>query len=293
MLWPGVALLLAGLSLAWKNIRTAKTTGKGALSHTVKFLICWAAPWWVIVEITSTKLPHYTLPIYPALCLLAGAAALTITKDKAHPISRTIGAALYMLVGVLLAGGVVYAQSFAGGKPPSWEYAIAALIILLIITSAVLLMRGHGRAIWGIIGSGAALSIFTFGHIMPGLERLTISKSVAKLLTENHGYSLPLTQQTQVYSPNFSEPSLVYYLGSHIKIGMDKSPAALSDLPNGTLLIVDILHKNGPSLMARIAEGEQSQQACFENIGVVDGENYSKGDRVKLSVIRRIACSPD
>ncbi|MEE9347271.1 MAG: glycosyltransferase family 39 protein [Robiginitomaculum sp.] len=293
MLWPGAAFLLAGLALAWKNIRGVKTAGVSALGSTAKFLLCWAVPWWIIVEISATKLPHYTLPVYPALCLLAGAAAVAIAKDKAHPIARTIGAALYMLVGALLAGGVVYAQSFGGAKPPSWEYAIAALIIIGIIVSAILLMRGRARAIWGVIASGAALSIFTFGHIMPSLERLTISKSVAKLLKTEQGYALPLPAQTQVYSPNFSEPSLVYHLGSHIKIGMDKSPTALSNLPAGTLLIVDKLHKEGPDLMARIAQDAQSQLACFENIGEVDGENYSKGDTVKLSIMRRTACTPN
>ncbi len=37
------------------------------------FLLAWIVPSWIVFEFVSTKLPHYTLPLYPALCILTGA----------------------------------------------------------------------------------------------------------------------------------------------------------------------------------------------------------------------------
>jgi len=70
MFWPGTAFLLAGLSLALRsarNARKAKKAGRDipqAMPRAARLLLCWAVPWWIIVEIAPTKLPHYTLPVY-------------------------------------------------------------------------------------------------------------------------------------------------------------------------------------------------------------------------------------
>jgi len=37
------------------------------------FLLAWIVPGWIVFEVVNTKLPHYTLPLYPALCILAAA----------------------------------------------------------------------------------------------------------------------------------------------------------------------------------------------------------------------------
>ena len=42
----------------------------------VRFLLAWIIPAWVLLELAPTKLPHYVLPLYPALALLCGAAVM-------------------------------------------------------------------------------------------------------------------------------------------------------------------------------------------------------------------------
>src|SRR6202035_5905245 len=39
-----------------------------------RFLLAWLGPAWIFLELVPTKLPHYVLPLYPALALLAGGA---------------------------------------------------------------------------------------------------------------------------------------------------------------------------------------------------------------------------
>ena len=64
--WPGSLLLGAAAVFAWRE------RGEPA----VRFLIAWAVPFWLVLELVPTKLPHYLLPVFPALALLAGRAAL-------------------------------------------------------------------------------------------------------------------------------------------------------------------------------------------------------------------------
>ena len=36
----------------------------------MRFCLCWILPFWLVLELTPTKLPHYILPTFPALALL-------------------------------------------------------------------------------------------------------------------------------------------------------------------------------------------------------------------------------
>ena len=35
-----------------------------------RFLLCWLVPSWIVFEAVLTKLPHYVLPLYPAIAIL-------------------------------------------------------------------------------------------------------------------------------------------------------------------------------------------------------------------------------
>src|SRR5437870_4920899 len=62
--WPGSLLLVPALVYAWRRHE----------APAVRFLLAWLVPSWVLLELVPTKLPHYVLPLFPALALLAAAA---------------------------------------------------------------------------------------------------------------------------------------------------------------------------------------------------------------------------
>jgi 4-amino-4-deoxy-L-arabinose transferase-like glycosyltransferase len=62
--WPGSLFIVPGLIWAWKHRRVAAG----------RFLLAWLGPAWIFFELVPTKLPHYVLPLYPALALLGGGA---------------------------------------------------------------------------------------------------------------------------------------------------------------------------------------------------------------------------
>ena len=63
-LWPGSLLLFRAVGFAWRE----------RVSPPIRFLLCWIIPSWILFELVATKLPHYVLPTFPALALLAAAA---------------------------------------------------------------------------------------------------------------------------------------------------------------------------------------------------------------------------
>ena len=59
--WPSILFVLPGVALGFAR-RTEPA---------IRFLLVWAASWWLIVEAVPTKLPHYVLSAYPPLAILA------------------------------------------------------------------------------------------------------------------------------------------------------------------------------------------------------------------------------
>ena len=58
--WPGAVLAGLAAPAVWKARREP-----GA-----RFLLAWLVPSWLVFEVVMTKLPHYVLPLYPAIAIL-------------------------------------------------------------------------------------------------------------------------------------------------------------------------------------------------------------------------------
>jgi 4-amino-4-deoxy-L-arabinose transferase-like glycosyltransferase len=59
--FAGGIAALACVPSVWQERRRPET----------RFLLAWILPAWLVFELVRTKLPHYTLPLYPAIALLA------------------------------------------------------------------------------------------------------------------------------------------------------------------------------------------------------------------------------
>ena len=121
--WPGYYALIFPLFI-WPLPVIAIKGGLAALTQfktdaRLRFLVAWYLPWWILVELMPTKLPHYILPAYPALILMS-AWLMTEARDAA-PAPRwhtwlTRAAALGLIIAttamaLLAAGLAVYFES--------------------------------------------------------------------------------------------------------------------------------------------------------------------------------------
>lgn len=95
---PAIIAVVRGLIYGWRN-RADRVT---------QFLLAWLVPSWLIFEIVPTKLPHYTLPLYPAISLLAAIATSKLNfSDRRLRLAFAIPVAIAFALNVEVFGFVV------------------------------------------------------------------------------------------------------------------------------------------------------------------------------------------
>ena len=84
----------------------------------VRFLLAWIVPAWIIFELVPTKLPHYVLPLYPAIAILIAEA---IDSGK---LSRNrwlvLGTVGWFLIPLILSGLAIAGLIYLTGDRGCW-----------------------------------------------------------------------------------------------------------------------------------------------------------------------------
>ncbi|SFS30464.1 ArnT family glycosyltransferase [Brevundimonas viscosa] len=260
--FPATLLLPAAAVAAWT--RRAEPA--------IRFLICWLLPAWLIFELTPTKLVHYNLPVFGALALLA-AGALT------RPVGRWpryIGAALTVLVGVLLAAAVVAGLTeFGRSTAQTWATITIVFSVLAGLIGAFLLL--HRAAVPAVIAS-LALGVVAHGALagtLRQLKPLSVSPRLQQVL-ERADLHPRQGRPGPVAIAGFHEPSFVFLTGRDTEL-TDAEGAARA-LAEGRPAIVEERQAQ------RFREAAARRGVTGRSVGVVDGHNYSQGDDVRLTV---------
>ncbi len=251
LLFPTTAALPGALLLAWRQRTTPA----------IRFLLAWVVPAWIVFELVPTKLPHYTLPLYPALCLLGAAALIQVMAQALPRAARALAIALPALVGTGLAV-VAAAVPMALGGPPF----VPGLVLVGAGTVLAVLARTPGRMAVAIAGSvliyGAVL-----GYELPHLRPLWLAPSVVAALPPG----------TTLGAVGFAEPSLMFLAGTGTR-WLDAAGAAraLADGSVGALVVGDrdldtVLAATGP----------------LRTLATIPGYNISRGRHVTLTVLAR------
>src|SRR3990167_3915979 len=97
--FPGTLYLFSRLRLFWRN--------RGR--REVCFALAWIVPSWILFEFMPTKLPHYVLPLYPAIALLIGAFSESINLRR-----------LYYCVAVIIISVFIALEVIAPRLPGLW-----------------------------------------------------------------------------------------------------------------------------------------------------------------------------
>ncbi|MGO8869410.1 MAG: ArnT family glycosyltransferase [Alphaproteobacteria bacterium] len=265
--WP--YSLLAFLSVPW----VWRHRGEGV----VRFCLAWLVPSWLVFELVPTKLPHYTLPLFPAVACLAARAALEPYRRPATRSGR-------MLEWGLIIAWLVVTLALCAALPllPAiLEHRTDVLALLLGVAALLLIhaaFRGYraGRkrqALVSVIAACVVLYGTSYDRVMPRLDRLWISSRVAQAVAR----AKPCPQAV-VTSAGFSEPSLVFLLGGRTRFG-DGTAAAEALLGDACALAL----VNEPDLKAFSARLARAGKAA-EPLAKIDGINIARGRSVALTL---------
>ena len=273
--WPGSALIAATLYGAIKS--RAETAQR--------FCLAWLIPSWIVFELVPTKLPHYIMPLYPALAMLTAHVAVTACqKADRSAISRRlswVAAGLTALVGVALAAAITAVPKLVENRFDPLAIGISLAMLTTVAAAVRSHLRGNGvKALTaGILGTIILFSV-TLQFILPQMDRLWLSRSVAQILQE-----AGVRDGADVASVEYQEPSLVFLVGKDILFTSPAGAAAhLASHPAGFAVVA------GKAKDAFLKAASESG-IRLRPVNTVSGFHYSKGRRVELDIYAREASS--
>ncbi len=263
-LWPASALAGVSVFRAWQSRSAAA----------VRFCLAWIIPAWILFELVPTKLPHYVLPIYPALCLLVAHSIISSEEGKAREFdSRFVKAGFVscQLVIVLLGLGALALPWFLEHRfVPLGLFPAVAAVVAAGLSSWKFFKRQYVHAAAVAIAATVLVLAPSLQWILPNLDWLWLSRTVANAAKQR------ACDNVMLCSSGYHEPSLVFLLGTR----------TLLTSPGGAAICL----RNNPGAMALV---DDSQDGAFKretkNLGVqvklggsFYGFNYSNGKAMLL-----------
>ncbi len=285
--WP------ASIFTALQNVYAFKNRHE----ESIKFLLCWIWPSWIIFELVVTKLPHYTLPLYPAIAILTSLAltnAKHLLEDKFTYRLQFANVLIFVVFTILLIS-VPAGLSIYFTAPPlndfdalglyEWFSLISGVLVILasIFVAYQMLAKGNGkqqtalRLITPLIVTTAIFYCATFNYMLPDIKSLWPSSQLAqKMNTEK------LCQNKPVAISGYPEPSNVYYLGTNTRLTAPETAAALLARGEVCPLIV-IEEKERKKFLS--AATDLGLNLLVED--QISGFNVSKGKMITLTIFRQ------
>ena len=265
--WPGSLFIVPALLWGWQRRRAAAQ----------RFLLAWLVPAWVFFELVPTKLPHYVLPLYPALALLAGGALADGFTKCLTGRARFFDAAIRLLWGVvtigLAAALVVLPGRFGGAVSLA---IIAATLVMLGLALLFIMFEWQPIYAAGLLAALAAAFVLPAAiEVAPGLNSLWLSRSAAALLAR-----YPRGPGDAVLSVGYSEPSLVFLLGTATRLAT-AAPANHQLAGAGMALVNDRFDTEFRQSLA-------SHNLAIRALGRVEGLDYSSGGGKLLLTLYRL-----
>jgi 4-amino-4-deoxy-L-arabinose transferase-like glycosyltransferase len=260
--WPGAPLAGMAAPAVWRARREP-----GA-----QYLLAWLVPSWLVFELVLTKLPHYVLPLYPAIAIL------TVGALERRVLSRSWlrrGAAWWFVIPALASVIAVVGAITLTRQPVflAWPFVAAALIFGLF--AWWLYDDNHAeRSLLTAVVAAMFLAAAIYGVVVPALTPLFPSAEVARALRN------VVCVGPKAAAAGFHEPSLVFMTGTETLL-TDGSGAA------------DFLGQGS----CRFALVEQRSERGFvqraEAIGLrynvaarIDGYNISQGRAISIAIFR-------
>ncbi len=274
--WPAAALLGMAALAAWRGRR----------APAVQFCLAWIIPNWIVFELVATKLPHYVLPLYPALALLAGYMLVRAGQAPAKRwVARLVVAPAWIamafaavLVPVALIGPLFLGGGIGNGGSIAAAAAFAALAYVLFRFA-----RNAFSAPFpiGIVLVAMLLAYWpAYKQVIPGLTDLWVSSRLADAFATHR--PVACTGEPVLFTVGYNEPSLIFLAGTGTRAGNAAQAAAfLAEDPACHLAAVD--QRDWPAFEQALAGTAVDEHAT------VTGLNYSKGRQMLIRLVQHPA----
>jgi 4-amino-4-deoxy-L-arabinose transferase-like glycosyltransferase len=256
--WPGAALAAMAAPAVWSSRRETAT----------KFLLAWAVPSWIVFEFVATKLPHYVLPLYPAIAILIADVVDARALSNRRWLER---ATVWWLVMPVLAGVLVIAAPAMIGRQfvlLAW-LVVGAAVVMGFLAWRLFDPKQAEEGLLRVSVAAILTGIALFGLTLPALTQLFPSVTLARILRDS-GCADPIAAAV-----GYEEASLVFLAGTQTRL-------------TDTFGAAEFLRGGD----CRFAFVESHQERSFAQRAEAIGLRYNAGPRIdafNISTGRRIA----
>jgi 4-amino-4-deoxy-L-arabinose transferase-like glycosyltransferase len=261
--WPGATLAAMAAPGVWGARREP-----GA-----RFLLCWLVPSWIMFEIVMTKLPHYTLPLYPAVAIL--------------------------LAGVIDSRRLARERWLVRGT--GWWFALPTLIALAGIICLVLIGRQLGLLAWALAAGAMVFGLFAWWlYEADGAERSLLRAMTASILIATALYAVIVPslaglfpsvtlagairesgcKQPLAAAAGFHEPSLVFLAGTATQLTDGAGAAEFLRQGPCRFAFVETRHERN------FVQRAEAIGLRYSPVSRFDGINMSVGRSISLAIFK-------
>jgi 4-amino-4-deoxy-L-arabinose transferase-like glycosyltransferase len=222
-----------------------------------RFLLAWLVPSWIVFELVVTKLPHYVMPLYPAIAILIAGAVET--KVLSHRPWLVRGVMWWFLVPIIVSivavvGAIVIERDLVLF---AWPF-FAAAVVCGLFAWQLYDDDGAEHAFVRATAASVLMAIGIYAVVVPALTPAFPSVALAEVLHDSN------CQDPVAASVGYEAPSLVFLAGTKTHF-TDAAGAA------------DFLLK-GPCHFAFV---EARQQRAFALRAEAIGLRYDRGPLVE------------
>lgn len=244
-------------------------------------LIGWAIPTLIVMTLVVTKLPHYALPVWPALALAVAGTIDVEQPGETATSGRLTGRILFAIGGTLLSAVFMIGPFFVelpGAEGPL--FSLGALLMAVTVVGLVSSVRQGTRFTVWLLLAGAMLVQATLGFsVVPAIERLKLTPRIVHTILNRTPAGAP------VAAAGYTEPSLVFYLNR-----------GRVEMLSGTEEIGRWAGSSGPGVL--IIDSEEFENAKLvesldlEPLEEIEGMNFVHGDWERVRILGRDLALP-
>jgi 4-amino-4-deoxy-L-arabinose transferase-like glycosyltransferase len=276
--WPLAPLAVLAAPFAWRARR----------EPAVAVLLAWIVPAWIVFELIPTKLPHYVLPLYPAIAIVAALAWQSGGLAGGSLWRKRVLALLPIVPVAVTTAAIIVAHIY--GSDLGWRFTLGAPVVIAI---AAVVWRAWTSRVAGAAGPAAleapllGLAVLAFG-----LEALVFQGLISGPFFEPFALSPRLVAASEVARQAGTCPRLSLATVS------DREPS-LVFLTSTDLLMTDALGAaaflgRGPCRAAFVGAGDEAAFRAALPAGAparlasrVGGVNLNGGKRLDIGVYVR------
>ncbi|HWV53155.1 glycosyltransferase family 39 protein [Pseudorhodoplanes sp.] len=264
--WP--ASLLAGMAVpgVWRE----------KWETPVKFLLAWLVPAWIVFELAITKLPHYVLPLYPAVAILLARAIETGQMSRKSWMEW--GTFWWFAVPVLVFVGALFLLLRYEGELgwQAWPF-LAAAIVFGFRAWWLYDVDGIERSLLRASVTTVLLSIAVYWSVLPALQGLFPSVSIQRSIHAT-GCKTP-----RIAAAGYHEPSMVFLSGTDTVL---TSAAGAADFLRGDddcrFAVVE------QALERTFARRAEAIDVRYTQVSRFRGYSFGSGGRVAFTIYRSL-----